>query len=599
MPAPAFLRRRWVWVAVGTPLAAVLLVVGILAFPALVLRAVNHHVAARTGQRITFADARWASDTTFTVGGVQVADAKGTVYFAAKRLSIGWNWFYLFRDHRLSLIEAEQPELFVSKMLAAFPDAGKGGASDASGDDGADPIETLRHLVYRFRIVKGIVWLDNIEPGLPPLPLVLGRKAPLEWKTGSLTREDPNVEPLQIAEIDGVRLYSPIDPLVPVLDLGRISVTFTWEGLARREIASVAIERPTIYVGPGLFAFSDAVKSASARAATATVRPPGGAPAAAPSAPAVPAPAPAPAAAPREAKEWVLHDFVVDNGRLVITAFGEPGVKLPFTFRASAQALALNHLDQLSLHSAIVIQRQTYEYPSYGVKLADLEGEIQFSLPPQDAKANNLVQTIKVREASWKGIAVQNVASSVTFDRTGIYGSVWGKTYGGWITGDYFVRFNDGFPWHAGLYVTGAEVAEPIRILAGEHFALRGKMNATVTVDAKSRDIGKSEARVVFSQGGHMEIPSVDQVTQKLPADWEEWRRKILRKILESFRSYDFADGSLLLRYGLPTSTAQLNLEGSQGRRNFVLNWKQEGASAVRLPDQRPPSVSVKIDKNP
>ncbi len=537
-----------------------------------------------------FTSLHWISSSKLVLENVQLGDPKAP-FFVAQKMTLGWDWKYVFRNHRLSVIALDHPEIFIGKMLAAFPKSGNGDENEG------DPFATMRHIFYKIEVTHGIVWIDNLKPGMPAIPLSIGRRVPFVWTTGDLHGAKGAEEQIKIAEIVGVRIYSPNDPQVPVLDLGRIQVGFTWEGLARKEIDSLAITGPTVYLGPNLFAFADVFegrKPGGAAKPTVSTTDPATAPAPAPANPPPAAPAPVPAK-----RDWVIHNVVIYNGQLRISAFGEPGIRLPFTFRSSAQDLNLNHINDLNLHNEIEVSQHVLDYPDYKLELTGVSGKIQFGLPLNDANANDVVHTLYADEISWDNIKAHQVWASVTFNRTGIYGSLGGNVYGGYLNGDCSVLFAAGTPWHAGLEISGTELEEPVQILAGSDFSLRGKVNMDLTVDAHARAIDKSEAHATFIQGGHMEIPSVDKVIQKVPADWASWRQAILKNILTSFRSYDFTGGTLALQYGVPTSTAQLNLEGNQGKRNFLLNWTQENGAGVVLPSQTPPKLSVQIDKNP
>lgn len=561
------------------------------------VRAVTFPVAAGKNLTGKCKDIRWRNTHELELVGVTVGDKQGGVFFYADAIRLGWSWKHVFQSHRLSNIDLDKPNLYLGKAIAAFPQAGEGQTdpSEADGKGVGDPVAAMRRIFWKFRVSEGVIWLDNLAPGMPTLPLYVGHGTPIEWTTGSPDQAAAEEENLKFAEMNGIVLYAPSSSgydNARVLDLGKVRIGFKWEGLARQEIESLAINNPTIYVGPPLFDFAGAFKQAGAggggQVATATkVDAPLSAPA--------PQAAATGAAAPPSTKQpWVVKNFVVSTGHLEITAFGEPGVMLPFTFTTSAQNVDLGHLDQLSLQNVIKIARQDLDYPAYGVKLTELEGQIYFGLPPGAKTANNITDKITVKEARWKELALTDIWSSVTTDRTGIYGQLGGKGYKGYVNGDYWIRFDDGFPWHAGLYITGAGIREPVEKLAGKSFSLDGKMNGSLEVDAKSREILKTAAKVWFPSGGRMEIPSVDAVSQKLPADWAPWKAQIVDNILSGFRDYRFDTGTLDAAYGVPTSHAQLTLEGKQGRRNFELNWTRDNAQDnFTLPQKTPPRITI------
>ena len=558
-------------------------------------RAVTFPVAAGHNLTGKYQNLRWRNTHELEITGVTVGNRTGDSFFYADAIRLGWNWRYVFKNRRLSNIDLDAPNLYLGKMLAAFPQAGEEQADPSeSGEKGVgDPIAALRRVFYKFTVSEGVLWLDNLAPGMPTLPLTIGHGSPVVWVTGPPDQAAPEEENVKFAEMNGIVLYAPSSEYdnARVLDLGKVRIGFKWEGLARQEIESLSINSPTIYVGPPLFDFASAFKQAGAGTK--------GEPVATATKIDAPLTAPAPQAAPSTAapsakSPWIIKNLALSGGHIEITAFGAPGLMLPFTFAMSAMDVDLTRLDQLSLQNAIKIARQDLDYPNYGVKLSQLEGQIYFSLPPGAKSANNLVDKITVKEARWKELALTDVWSSVTTDRTGIYGKVGGAAYKGYVNGDYWVRFDDGFPWHAGLYITNAGIREPVEKLAGKSFSLDGKMSGSLEVDAKSREILRTAAKIWFPQGGRMEIPSVDSVAQKLPADWAPWKAQIVDSVLSGFRDYRFDTGTLSASYGVPTSRAQLTLEGSQGRRNFELNWTRENAQDnFTLPQKTPPRITI------
>ncbi|MDE1170463.1 MAG: hypothetical protein PW734_04510 [Verrucomicrobium sp.] len=507
---------------------------------------------------------RWKALHRVELRGVSMGD-----YFTAEAIGIEWKWKYLILHRRFRLVELVRPQVFLNALDHAFPQTAQDQGEESEQDD---PMEMVRRWAYEIRINKGAVWIGPFGPGLPPIRLAIGRNAPLSWQTGSLTQVNDAHEPLQVAETSDIRLYSPINPIAPVLDLGTLRITFTWRGLERHEIASVSVVAPTLYIGPNLFAFFDAVQGK------------GDAPA---------------AKTPPPASPWVIQNLALTQGTLHITAFGEPGVVLPFTFRSSGQNINLADLDTLRLQNRIEINQRSFDYPSYGISLTGFQGKLDFNLPP--GRGRNVVQWINLEELSWKGLKARDVYATVTFDRTGIYGRLGGKVYGGYMSGNYSVGFGEGFPWHAGLYLDHAEVKEPVEKLAHGDFRLQGKAGFNLTVDAKSRDIERCQGSFFFPQGGFLQIPSAREAGKSLQAsaDGPVWRQELqsqmVERIIDSFADYPFKTGTLDFAYGLPVSTLKLDLAGDAGRRNFQIRWNQEG-KGITLPEKAPPKVSVHID---
>jgi hypothetical protein len=462
-------------------------------------------------------------------------------YLKIRRVSLQWSWMELLFGQRVASIEIEKPEIWVDRMNKALGTKSEPASNQAAASK-SDPLG--RFAVTDLKISQATITLDNLGDNIPPIPITLGKNKPIELKDVRLGRsshsDGDDIE--HSATIQDLTISSPYDPMSPVLHFEVINLRFTWNELRENIISGVEFIGPTIYVGPDLFAFTDEFgKNRSTDKGQST--------------------------------PWLIKRFDLWAGHLSINAFGQPGITFPFTFVSSAKDIRLDQLDKITLENKIIVPSQDRSYPEYKVKWEDLHGELAFSLPLGDAKAENLVNTLHVKKLSWNDIDVTDAWSSVTFDRKGIYGRVEGNCHGGYLASDFAVYFDAGFPWNGHFFVLGVDSAPIATKLAPSYLALSGKLQGELTVQGRSRDVVKSFGKLQLEPPGVLEIKSIDQLKQRLPADWNFVKRDLTKILLDSFRRYNYTSGVLSLDYQPPRAVGKLTFQGLQGSRDFTVNW--------------------------
>lgn len=545
-PAP---RRWYVKKRIYAALLIVLMLIGFSAATVAFLFRPNFIVQRllnTTGAPVTIKQAKWEKGTLILtrvrVGAGAKDESSENVFFAARKIVLRWSWLELLIGGRMELVEMHYPQVWVSRFNKATKSSGNGGSKSQSG---SWSITTLK-------IYSGTLTLDNLGEDLQAVPITVGRNEPLVLNDIQLSGQGGGdaVTREHIATIEGLTITSPFDPMSPVLNFKVINIGFTWAELRQSQIRRIEMIGPTIYLGPDLFWFADQFSKRRQE--------PGGA-----------------AAVP-----WQIKDLQVRAGQLAINAFGQPGITLPFTFVSSAQNIRLDQLDKITINNKILIPSQDRSYPEYKVRWEDLHGEISFALPLSDKTAKNVVNTINVKNIAWNELQVTDAWSSVTFDRNGIYGKMEGKCYGGYLSTDFAIFFQSGFPWEGHFFAKNVDSSPIAAKLVPSYLSLTGILNGKLSVNGKATEIVRTTGDLALQPPGIMQIKSIDDLVKRLPADWNFIKRDLVTIVLESFRTYNYTQGQITLDYQPPTAVGMLKLGGLQGERNFTVNWHQDSQSS-------------------
>jgi hypothetical protein len=511
---------------------------------------------------------RWIVTSALGVAGVEMA-TKGEVHWLGvltgwegnevelgsygrfERITIRWNWWDLLVHQQIELLDLQRPRIWVAGAAKAFSSSEKKTVKKSGGSGFGIEFKTLR-------VNRGKIWLDNLGYGVQAIPVEIGQQQAWELKavrfggSGFLGQEQE-----QEAKIQNITVNSPYDAISPVFFFHEITLRFTWSGLARNEINFVKIDGPKIYVGPNLFEFTDEVKQKRQDWAK-----------------------------PEKNVPWLIKDFSVVNGKLSISGFGAPNLELPLLFGLSEKDLWLRDFEKMKLKSIVAIYDLGYFYPEYGVRYGQIVGDLQFSLPPTDDKANNLVGRVWLDSLSWKDIETTKDWVAVTFDRKGIYGTFGGEAYRGYINGGFQILFAEGFPWEGWLSSDKVDLAPVASKLTPQYLAISGRLDGKLLVKAQSRDIQSTQFDLKLVDRGRLEIRSIDDMLKKIPDEWSSLKKVMTTALLSSFRNYDYTSGILNLSYAKPDSALLLDLKGRQGDRKFDVKWHQ-------VPEMAEPTAPV------
>jgi hypothetical protein len=476
---------------------------------------------------------------------VKISDLRIGDFFYADSILVTANLHDLFRYH-LDAVTVNGAQLYMAAMTKAL-------AQHPSGSSANIPW-TINKLTIR----RGTLMIDA-GANLSSIPVRLGAVHPIIINYIKLQKPDetPAMTRERMVELENIHFASPFDPLAPVLSLPLTRIRFTYAELWHHQIRSVELIHPNLFLGQDLFWFTDEIKKQRATL-----------PAAGPAAP------------------WHIGHFAVQYGQLSINAFGQPRVQFPFFFDTEVDDIRLDQLDKISAKSVIAIRHLTKDYPDYKIRIVNLHGKLEFSIPPTDAKANNVVPTINIDELSWNDIPVTNVWSSVTFDPTGIYGRLGGNCEKGFMEGNFEVYYTKGFTWNAGFFANQVDCQPIAEKLAGKYMKLTGSLDGKIDVQGRSTEILKCAGRLALAHPGTLQIQSIDDLINRIPADTTALKRDAMKIALKALQFYPYQTGVVQLDYTPGNGEGTLKLEGKYGKRDFGVYWHPFETSKVARNDE-------------
>lgn len=507
--------------------------------------ALIQRAAAQQGVALSIGSAQWQGHHALRLSRVQIGPEGRAVHIGS--VQVRWTWRDLLLNRRIDAVVIESPQIWMnelSELLASLPPP-KNPASSTSKP----------WTIGNVQVSQGLVNLTKLRPGLPSIPIQFGRERAIEFHElplGSGLSALGDI--LQEAEAHDILITSPFDPLTKVLHFETIKLQFTWAGLARNEVKELELIAPTIYLGPDLFWLADQMQAQSdAKKSSQSV-------------------------STTEAEAWKIERLSLRGGQLIVSAFGEPGVTLPFLFESEAPNVRLDRIQELSLKSQIKIVPQLIEYPSYQLSLDLQAGDIKLNLPLTDTTAKNLVPTVHFKRVLWRDIETTEAWASFTFNQRGIFGNLGGKAYQGYLNGEFQVLFQSGYPWNAQAYVTKVQTQPIVEKLTRDRFKLElsGLATGRVGVKAQSTKILETTADLHLQPPGQLRIHELQRLIDDLPADWNNLKRTLATSLTQSFKDYTYTKADASLRYALPESQVRLELWGDKGHRTLNLRWFQD-----------------------
>lgn len=483
----------------------------------------------------------WVNRRTLQIEDVRMGDSsdpKLGQFFYADAIVITASPWGLWRHH-VAKVQVFGPQVYTKPLYAALDKAGPG---DGKG---------LDWVIGRLEINRGTVLLNNLI-GNTSIPVRLGVRHPLVLTGLRLGEPDasPEMKEERIMEIGSISIPSPFDPIQPVLVFPLTQVRYTYAEIWHHHIREIQMIRPRIYLGEDLFWFTEEFKKDHKSEPTVGPQAP-----------------------------WEVAHFSVQYGQLAVSAFGQPVVRLPFFFTTEVNNIRLDQLDKISAKSNVTINNLTQDYPDYKVKIVNLRGNIYFSWPPTDAKANNVVNTIAIDEVSWNGIPVKSINATVTFDPNGVYGKLTnGTCEGGLLNGNFEFYYTKGFVWNADFFADHINCQPIAEKLAGKYIKLTGELDGDLEVQGKSTEILHCGGALDLPNPGLLEIKSMDELLNRIPTDMIRLKRDALKLAIEAFQTYPYDKGKLTLDYRPSGGVSALRLSGPRGARDFEVSlhpWQE------------------------
>jgi hypothetical protein len=528
VPSPAPARAGHNWHRIRVYLLSILLMVTMwLGASLITIRLHPERVVDGLMAQLPFSYSRgsvfWVNRRTLEIDDVKVGG-----FFYADEIIITASPFGLLR-HRIAKVQILGGKLFTTPLYAAMNRAGAGTGKG------------LDWVIGRLEISNGTVMLDNLVADTA-IPVQLGVLDPIVLTGLRLGEPDssPEMTEPRTIEIGAVNIFSPVDPISPVFEFPLTRIRFTYVELWHHHVRKIEMIQPTMYLGEDLFWLTKQFKSENS-----------------------------PKAAQGPGAPWEVARFEVDYGRLAVNAFGQPVVHFPFFFNTKVDNIRLDQLDQISAKSNIDIQRLDQDYPDYKVRIVNLSGKLYFSWPPTDANANNIVNTIHVDEVSWNGIPAKAVSTTVTFDPNGVYGKLYGTCEGGQLSGNFEFYYSKGFTWNADFFASKVSCQPIAQKVAGEYINLTGQLDGQIGVQGQATEILHCSGLLQLPNPGLLEIKTVDDLLQRIPADMITLKRDALKIVISAFRTYPYDSGQLKIDYKPTGGSGTLQLQGPLGKRQF------------------------------
>ncbi|MEM9444350.1 MAG: hypothetical protein AAGA18_03260 [Verrucomicrobiota bacterium] len=461
-------------------------------------------------------------------------------FASVDRASIKWKYNGLIKG------EIEEIRVYGAKTWLSKLEEFQESKDNKIKDSQANQKKTELNVLLKKLVIGQVqVLIDNLSPDKSPITINIADTDAIILENVRLGSSDPQInQTLYTENIENFAIYSPHNSFRKVLNIERIQLAFSLEGLMQKQFDLIAIQQPQIYVGEDLFWLIDVIQKKPKKQSVQ-----------------------------EEKLPWSIANFKVEGGRLILTTFGRPGITLPFVFNTEASGLVLDNFSELPLSSNFKIPLSNQSYPNYGLQLLGLEGHLYFSLPLEEANTDNIVPSIRINTVLWKEIPVNNIDLGLTFDAKGIYGSLYGELNKGYAQGGFSVKLDTDFPWNAWMSTFDINLKPITELLSPEDFLMDGLVQSTFTVDGRNTKIRQLSGDIKLNQPGKLTISSVDKLLEKLPEDFSPTKRQLSEVILKAFRDYDYTQGSCEFNYHPPKSKLSLRLDGLQGKRNFDISW--------------------------
>ena len=441
----------------------------------------------------------------------------------------------LLSEQRLARFVVDGGTLVVDAALRARLVAGGPGA-EASESPASVGVLEIRRLATR---------IAEVAPEVPDITLTFAttlNDVPLGAEALARARDPQRVE------LADLRLYSPLDPFRQVVHIGSVFMDFTLADVVQQRLGSLLLLSPTIYLGEDLIWYMNMASRQGAAAAAA-----------------------GPAAPP-----WTVGRVRADLGRIVITFNGTDRLNLPITFRSQADDVALDELASLHLSAELKVPRQSYTFPGFDLALVDMEGDLHFDYPRGKAK-DNVVNVLNVKEMRWRDYRLTDGWLSVTFDERGINGKLGGQAYEGYVDAGLSVPFGTEPPWSGWLAGTKLDLAPIAAVVARGGIEMSGIVDAKGAVDLhQGTRLERAEGELTMTTPGHLRIPDLEGLLERLPAGTTRLQRDLVRTAVEALANYSYTSGSGRLDFADGRGVGRVTLEGPSGGRRLSLNYYED-----------------------
>ncbi len=404
----------------------------------------------------------------------------------------------------------------------------------------------------------------------------------------------PDVEVLsseiQEIELAEVRIPSPLNPEVVLLEVDSVFCRFTLPGLLRSEIEEVTVLNPSIFVSDDLFATFARVNEQLLPPETPIFEFIQGPPVERPSTSSAPDTTNAPAEPvnipvvldirdpmlrsekPAPAPEWTVKHFEVAYGRLVIAVSGLDAIPLPWAFKTSADNLDFGNLEELKLSLNLTMPKDDIIFPGLNLKLLGLTGDLQFDLPETE-DVNNLVNKVFADALHFQEFTLTDLWAALTFDENGVYIDFGGNGYDGYLNGEINIYPSRLLTWDGFISAVDLQLQPIFDVIGENNFSLSGRAKGDLIAGGVENQIIYGNGEVEVQSTGDMKLIFLDAMLEGIETDWAPgYNTDMTRITLEALRDYRFDTGSAELDYAGNAGKLRLTFDGDEGMRDIRVN---------------------------
>ena len=261
---------------------------------------------------------------------------------------------------------------------------------------------------------------------------------------------------------------------------------------------------------------------------------------------------------------WKISRIKAVNGKLITTVKDSPLIRVPpLPFGADSS------VKEGKINAQLAVPPGLYK-PLLGTELvvAISQGTIVFNLPLRH-RDNNLVQIFKADWLRYKQFRIADVTLQVTYDKNGVYAHFWAKAYQGDLEGAFNLYLDDNLSWDMWLAGTNLETKDITQTLTPAYFNMTGPVTGKIIAQGDKTSLYQATGEFSNGTAGTIHVTALEDAIKAIPGDWSEAERKIVTKLMETVRdfNYDKCTGKLRF-YGLE-GEVHLNLTGPDGARNF------------------------------
>lgn len=445
--------------------------------------------------------------------------------------------------------------------------------NQSSPEPSSESLTTQSHwVIKRLGFEDTEIMLADLGAGVPDIHFRLPSSAVSEVAlSGDSRTASDSVETVELADIV---LYSPLDPFTPVVTLPSVFVQFSLAGLFRREINSLLLLHPTVYVSKDLFWFIDRSRQDAEIGAQNDSE----------NAPVM---------------DWKLGDFKIAHGRLAIATQGANRLALPLPFETHAQNISFTNFSDLRLDLKIEVPSEDYRFPSYQLELLGLSGSLRFGLPA-GSSANNLVNTLTSDEVVWRQFRSGKSWVSVTYDVDGIYGRFGADAYGGYLEGGFTFFMNAESSWIGWASGTNVDLEKFTDVATPGNLHLKGQGSIELQVNADGPKIQRVLGNFATTGSGLLAIPKLEEIVERLPSDWSSLKRDITRIGIDALREFRYEEGNAKFWFIDKHGRLNMTLTGAEGSRKFDVVLHDTPFTAPMLWEQSfDLSSSIQLGQSP